>query len=197
MQVLTVRAVWLGVAGLACLISLTLGAGVRMFSFHDKDCPVVWGVARGSHSVCARTRAFSLHREGRAEASDWVSLFLVFVSSYNWCRWFSCVRALGGPGREPGSERSPVSSWKRAAQGTVGVLVIYVHFLRQQKPCVPHYILSHGHAMLDLWVNLGITFFKKAENYLLHVFCVCFTFESKDRVSIFALRTHCTSLWHV
>lgn len=58
MQVLTVCSVWLEVAGLVCLTPLTLGAGVRMFSFHDTDCPVVWGIARGSRS-CAHTPRLS------------------------------------------------------------------------------------------------------------------------------------------
>lgn len=52
---------------------------------------------------------------------------------------------------------------------------MYVHFLRQQRPCVPHYSLSHGHAMLDLWVNLGITLKKKkkkAENLSFLLFSV-------------------------
>ena len=57
-----------------------------------------------------------------------------------------------------------MSSWKGAAQRTVGVPAMYVHFLRQQRPCVPHYSLSHGHAMLDLWVNLGITLKKKKKS---------------------------------
>lgn len=39
---------------------------------------------------------------------------------------------------------SPVNSWKGAARGTVNALVIYVHFLRQQRPCVLHYSASRG-----------------------------------------------------
>lgn len=49
-----------------------------------------------------------------------------------------------------------VNAWKGVAQGTVSVLVIYVHFLRQQRPCVLHYSTNHGQAMLDLWLNLMI-----------------------------------------
>lgn len=53
-----------------------------------------------------------------------------------------------------------------AAQGTVNVWVIYVHFLRQQRPCVPHYSMSHGPAMPDLWLNLGFFFFLSWGIYL-------------------------------
>lgn len=47
-----------------------------------------------------------------------------------------------------------------------------------------------GHALLDLWLNLGIIKKKKEVGFifLLHVFCVHFVFESKYRVRIFAWR---------
>lgn len=48
-----------------------------------------------------------------------------------------------------------------------------------------------GHALLDLWLNLGVIKKKKKGVgfiFLLHVFCVHFIFESKCRVRIFAWR---------
>lgn len=53
-------------------------------------------------------------------------------------------------------ESSPLNLWERAAQRTVEVSVIYVHFLRQQRPCVLHYSMSRGSVVLGLWLNLGI-----------------------------------------
>ena len=81
-QVPIVCSVWLDMAGLACLIHLTLGAGVRVFSFRDTDYPKVWCIARGSRSVCTHTLAFSLHKEkGGAVASDGVPVFLVIIDA--------------------------------------------------------------------------------------------------------------------
>jgi hypothetical protein len=76
---------------------------------------------------------------------------------------------------------------------TLDTVVICVLYLRQPKPCVLHYSMNHGNALLGLWLNLAIIFKWGGRIYF---FSFVFSFEIRYKVHFFCIKNQLyTKLW--
>lgn len=148
---------------------------MRPFSFHDmthEDWPKM------GRPLCVLI--FIIHKEEQLfftglvliDASDYI-VFWHSGSPGGVCWWKLPTEFVGGGCAGNGGSVGPSQAAKTMCsslqhepwQCCVGPLVESWNYLRKKKP--------------------------GEFNFLLHVFCVQFIFESKDRVHIFAFRTHC------